>query len=144
MDSLKIAEKIKTLRIEQGITQEAFADKIGMGASAYAKVEQGITQITIDRLTQFAKALNVGLHELLDLQTTHYYVCFEKDFGKTNDEFGGVITWRVYEYLNLESALERKNKLNESSIINPNTERFVVIGSPKRITKANKNTFKIY
>lgn len=62
---LQAYQLIRVKRESLGMTQEVLAENIGMNPSAYAKIEQGTTQITIDRLKQIAKALQTSMSELL-------------------------------------------------------------------------------
>jgi transcriptional regulator with XRE-family HTH domain len=62
---LQAYQLIRLKRESLGMTQEVLAENIGMNPSAYAKIEQGTTQITIDRLKQIAKGLQTSMSELL-------------------------------------------------------------------------------
>ena len=143
MNNLLIAEKIKELRIAKNLTQSYVAKNVGLNDSAYSKIEQGITHITIERLYQIADCLKVSVSDLLELDNSYYYVCFEKDFGHYPDEFSGEIKYRVYEYTNLELALEKTQFLNENANINPNVERFICVSTSKKVTKLNKKNYKL-
>lgn len=143
MNNLLIAKKIKELRIAQNLTQSYIADKICINYSAYAKVENGTTHITIERLYKIAEILKVSVSDLLELDDSFYYVCFEKDFGHYQDEFSGEVKYRVYEYKNLELALEKTRYLNENANINPNVERFICVSTEKKVTKLNKKNYKL-
>ncbi|GAB5046924.1 helix-turn-helix domain-containing protein [Thermodesulfovibrio sp. TK110] len=56
---MKIGETIKKLRKAKGISQMELADKIGITYQQLQKYEKGKAKITIERLIDIAKALDV-------------------------------------------------------------------------------------
>ncbi|EDM38883.1 hypothetical protein PBAL39_22460 [Pedobacter sp. BAL39] len=57
--------KIRSLRQRQMKGQNAIAQNLGISIAAYAKIEKGITDINISRLTQIAALFNVKPEILL-------------------------------------------------------------------------------
>lgn len=56
---MTIYERIKALREQQGISQQALAEKVGYKtASAVNKIELGLRDINQNKIMAFAKALN--------------------------------------------------------------------------------------
>jgi len=58
---------IRRVREEAGYTQEAFADSIKVHRNYMGSVERGETNITLDRLEQIARGLDISLGELFKL-----------------------------------------------------------------------------
>jgi transcriptional regulator with XRE-family HTH domain len=56
---------IKQIRESKKITQEEVARKIGISQNAYSKIENNLTQLTINHVKQISLALNVSPLELL-------------------------------------------------------------------------------
>jgi transcriptional regulator with XRE-family HTH domain len=56
---------IKKIREQKRITQEDVARKIGISQNAYSKIENNITQLTINHVKQISVALEVSPLELL-------------------------------------------------------------------------------
>lgn len=56
--------RVRELRRERGLTQEAFAEKLQMLTPNYARIEQGRANVTVDTLARVARALGV---EVVDL-----------------------------------------------------------------------------
>jgi transcriptional regulator with XRE-family HTH domain len=56
--------RIRELRRQRELTQEALAEKLGMLTPNYARVEQGRANVTVDTLVRIAHALDVELIEL--------------------------------------------------------------------------------
>jgi transcriptional regulator with XRE-family HTH domain len=57
--------KLKQLRELKNFTQEHMAQQLGLTTRAYSKIESGETQLTINRLNEIAKILEVDPIEAL-------------------------------------------------------------------------------
>lgn len=58
------ANRIKTLRHQQGLSQEKFALKIDMDRTYYASVEAGKRNVSIKNIKKIADGFGVSLEEL--------------------------------------------------------------------------------
>lgn len=65
----RVSSRIKELRIRKNISQSYIAQSLGLTVSAYNRIENNKTQLTIHNLYQIATALKVGIEELLQLKT---------------------------------------------------------------------------
>jgi transcriptional regulator with XRE-family HTH domain len=63
---LEVGAKIKKLRDLKGLTQTEMAEKLHLSLNAYGKVEREETELSISRLQEIAKILEVTIYELLD------------------------------------------------------------------------------
>ncbi|QTE39504.1 helix-turn-helix domain-containing protein [Mucilaginibacter gossypii] len=59
-----IAEKIKNLRVQTGLTQEDFAHKIGISRSNLAQIETGKTNPTFEAIGAICSAFNIDANYL--------------------------------------------------------------------------------
>jgi transcriptional regulator with XRE-family HTH domain len=68
----KLGRRIAELRRERGFTQEAAAEKLGMLAANYARIEQGRQNLTIDTLLRITRMLggDVTIADLFAPPTT--------------------------------------------------------------------------
>lgn len=57
--------KIKQIRELKNFTQEYVAQKLGLSTRAYSKIETGETQLTINRLNEISKVLEIEPMQLL-------------------------------------------------------------------------------
>ncbi len=55
--ALKVAKRIKAIRLEKGMTQSDVAAKADLNTNHYAKVERGEIRPTIETYERIAKAL---------------------------------------------------------------------------------------
>lgn len=60
------AHNIKKLREERGLSQEAFADLVGLHRTYVGSVERAERNISIDNVEKIAAALNVSPGSLLE------------------------------------------------------------------------------
>jgi transcriptional regulator with XRE-family HTH domain len=96
---MEIHDKIRTIRISKGFTQEYIADKLNIDAVNYGRIERGQTKITIDRLIKIA--------EIFDVKVIDF-------FSETNfiAKQNGLLE-KIYETENqiLQELLNIKNKI---------------------------------
>ena len=63
----KIGDKIKEVRIKNGLSQEQLAKELGYTSkSTITKLETGVNNISVDKLELFAQKFNVVIDELFD------------------------------------------------------------------------------
>ncbi|MGL4768461.1 MAG: helix-turn-helix domain-containing protein [Formosimonas sp.] len=60
----RFGQKIKTMRLATGLTQEAFADKCGFVRPYMSRIETGIANPSLDAIDILAVALGVSVEEL--------------------------------------------------------------------------------
>jgi transcriptional regulator with XRE-family HTH domain len=59
-------KRVRTIRSEQGFSQEAFADAVGLHRTYIGAIERGEQNVSIDNIVLIAKALKVSLSRLFD------------------------------------------------------------------------------
>jgi len=64
----KIGERIKLLRIEAGLSQEKLSFECNLDKTYIGSVERGERNIAIINLSKLAKALNVSISKLLEIE----------------------------------------------------------------------------
>ena len=62
---LKIAKKLKAVRIAKRLTQLQLSEKAGISANYYAKVERGEATPSLDTFAKIIKALGVKSSDIL-------------------------------------------------------------------------------
>lgn len=63
---VKIGEKIRTIRLDKGLSQEALALQSGIDRSYLGGIERGQHNVAVINLEKIAQALEVPLHCLLE------------------------------------------------------------------------------
>ena len=66
MITAKIGKRIRELRMKTGLSQEKFAQKIGMDRTYFASVELGKRNISIINIEKIANGLEISLSQLID------------------------------------------------------------------------------
>ncbi|WP_370033725.1 helix-turn-helix domain-containing protein [Flavobacterium sp. 28YEA47A] len=84
---MKIGEKLRLLRKLKGYTQETMAGKLNMERRSYANLENDVTKIDMERITQIAEVYGIELDELLAFDESKV---FEKCFNKNIESFFSV------------------------------------------------------
>lgn len=62
----RLGQRIRAVRAETGISQEALADDAGVDRSYMSGVERGVRNLSVLKLAAIARALGVRLQDLLD------------------------------------------------------------------------------
>ncbi|WP_071822521.1 helix-turn-helix domain-containing protein [Xenorhabdus bovienii] len=62
-------QRIRYLRKEAGMSQEAFADKCGLDRTYISGIERGIRNPTLEIIYVIANGLQIELNELFNLET---------------------------------------------------------------------------
>lgn len=65
---MNTGEKIRQIRLLKGFSQENMADMLGISATAYGDIERNKTELTISRVTEISRILNVSIVDLLDIE----------------------------------------------------------------------------
>ena len=61
-----LGQAIRSIRIDQGLTQEAFALKAGIDRSYYGAIERGEFNVTMDTLVKISRTLAVRVSEITE------------------------------------------------------------------------------
>lgn len=85
--TMKINEKIRQLREQRQLSQEAMADKLGMSVTGYAKIERGEVRSNLPRLEQISEVLDIDICELLAFgeHGKVYFNNSDNDFSNSNN-----------------------------------------------------------
>lgn len=62
----RVGNRIKKMRGEKGVSQEALADTVGIDRSYMSGIERGVRNVSILKLRDVARALKVPIRALLD------------------------------------------------------------------------------
>lgn len=63
----QIGKNIQRVRMRKGYTQETFSELMGVSWSYVAKIESGILNLSIGKITELANYLKVDINELLEI-----------------------------------------------------------------------------
>ena len=75
---MNTGEKIRQIRLMKGFSQENMADMLGISTTAYGDIERNKTELTISRVTEISRILNVSIVELLDIELHRIDFSMEK------------------------------------------------------------------
>lgn len=64
----KFGEKVREVRLKQGLSQEALAEKAGVHRTYIGMIERAEKNITLINIQKIAIALDIALNELLTLE----------------------------------------------------------------------------
>ena len=56
--------RVRQLRTERGLTQEEFADLVGLDRTYISGIERGVRNVGLLNIERIAKGLGVALHDL--------------------------------------------------------------------------------
>lgn len=97
-----IERKIRQIRELRGYSQEYMAAQLNLSTRAYSKIESGETQLTINRLNEICKILNVSPQELLGFDAK---IIFNNNL--TEQKGGKFIAYNNTEIKQIQELYER-------------------------------------
>lgn len=56
----KVGERIRIARLSRGFSQQNVADELGITVAAYSNIERGVTDVSVTRVFQIARILQVN------------------------------------------------------------------------------------
>lgn len=121
---MKVGEKLKILRKLKGYTQEDVAEKLNIERRTYANLENNITKIDIDRMSDIAKIYGIEVKELLNFNEDKVFTnCFNNDgfFSAEKVYSGSTEEERKYfmeQMQTLVSSFNEERKMFMEIIIN--------------------------
>ncbi|HHA2503891.1 helix-turn-helix domain-containing protein [Stenotrophomonas maltophilia] len=69
---LKIGQALRARRSQLGISQEAFADSIGMHRAYYGRIERGGTNLTVGTLGRVTSGMELSIGQLFTSIESQY------------------------------------------------------------------------
>lgn len=64
-----IAERIKLIRMQKEISQSKIAKALNLTTTAYCRIENNQTQLTINNLFKISEVLNSSIQELMNIKS---------------------------------------------------------------------------
>ena len=94
--SIQIGEKIKELRIRNGLTQEELADRAELSKGFISQLERDLTSPSISTLEDILQCLGVEIKDFFDEETETQVVFTEEDYCiKEDQELNNTIKWII-------------------------------------------------
>lgn len=69
---------LRSLRVQKGLSQENMAYDLNISVTAYSKIERGLTNISLSRLSQIARTLGVSMASLIEYYDDEEYFIYDK------------------------------------------------------------------
>ena len=104
MDQIKLGAFLKTLRKEKNLTQEQFAEQLGVSGRTVSRWETGTNMPDISLLVEIAEFYNISVTELID---------GERKSGEMNEEVKNAAD-KMADYAGTEKAAIIRNIRNHS------------------------------
>ncbi len=99
-----VLSRIQELRKQRGYSLENMADELDLSHSAYYKLENNQSRLTVERLIEISKILNTSLSDLFNEPSTKIY-------NQHNNKDSTVIAHQEFEHFN-----EKDKQLTEKMI----------------------------
>lgn len=106
--------KIKHLRELRNFTQEFIAHSLGLSQRAYSSIENGKTQLTIERLKEITQILNVSIGDILDIESQTTY---NNNFNNHAAENKGSLIFKKDDIEELKNLYDRIIKGKDDEIL---------------------------
>lgn len=80
IDYITVGNKIRTLRIRQGLSQFQLSEMIDVSPPYISNIENGVKNASIETLVKIANALQVSIDELLDNNLNNKLIASARTF----------------------------------------------------------------
>jgi transcriptional regulator with XRE-family HTH domain len=115
------SNNLRLHRLRKGLSQEEFAEKIGISRSTLSKIENGSLDIKISLLQKIMSELDIGFNDVFEqtiyLSDSDHFTNQESNYFVTRDEIIAIDRIREHEvvYKDLVHNTNRFIKRNEFS-----------------------------
>ncbi len=101
---MNLAENLKRIRKENNLSQEEFAEKLGVSRQSVSKWESNSAYPEMDKLIQISNIFNIGIDELInkDIREVREDKQSKINIQKTIDDFLEFITKSVDMFINMK------------------------------------------
>lgn len=94
--SIQIGEKIKELRIRNGLTQEELADRAELSKGFISQIERDLTSPSISTLEDILQCLGISVSDFFANEKDEQIVFGEEDYFEKDDAAdGNIIEWII-------------------------------------------------
>jgi len=107
---MQIAEKLKLIRHAKKWSQEEIAHRLNMSPSAYGSIERGETKLSLERLEEIAKVLEIDVIQLLSSTEKNIF-----NFGGTYSN--NCQNWYSNDHLSSKKITELQHELEKSHLL---------------------------
>jgi transcriptional regulator with XRE-family HTH domain len=98
---MTIGDKIRKVREIKGLKQEWVAGQLGLSVTAYGNLERGESQVTVERLEEIAKILEVDAMDIMGISDSNIFQHFTQQAGVVGNNYGHVVSSEVEAYRTL-------------------------------------------
>ncbi len=109
IDYKTVGARIRKVRMEHDLTQEALAELVGISTSHVSNIETGTKQISLSTLIKLANALKVSVDELLFDNVIHSNTKYEKEIMRYLDDCSDYEIRHIIDLIIATKASIRKN-----------------------------------
>jgi transcriptional regulator with XRE-family HTH domain len=118
----KVPKNIRKFRELKDLTREDMAAYLEMSSSGYAKIEQGIVDVSIRKMEQIASILKVEAKQLMEFEVNQVFNSDEKESKSNTDASGNHqpnnFDSDFYYLEKLVQSLERENEMLRKQLEN--------------------------
>jgi transcriptional regulator with XRE-family HTH domain len=111
---------LRCLRVKKGLSQENMAYELKISVTAYSKIERGLTGISLERLNQVAKCLEMSMTSIIEFYEREEGTVFQKksqeqsNYVNASEYNESTILFMETRILELEESLRLLAKTVES------------------------------
>lgn len=104
---------MRLVRLSKNLSQESVADELGLSVSAYSNMERGTIDITINRLMEVSRILEVNWLRLIDPDKESTIAVFhdaQEGYATSGKTFSGMDIEKELRSIRLELEKLKKRK----------------------------------
>lgn len=111
---LNYHERVRKLREFRNYTQEYMAEQLNLSQRAYSSLENGKTQLSVERLVDICKLLDVSIGEILDIENQNIY---NNNFNNNAENNHGNLIFKKDDFEEQRKLYERIIEMKDNEIL---------------------------
>lgn len=111
---LNYHEKVRKLREFRNYTQEYMTEQLNLSQRAYSSLENGKNQLSVERLVDICKLLDVSIGEFLDIENQNIY---NNNFNNNAENNHGNLIFKKDDFEEQRKLYERIIEMKDNEIL---------------------------
>ena len=112
---ITVGNKIRKIREIKNLKQDYMAEQLGISVTAYGNIERGDTDVSMERLEQISKILDLSVQDILSFDEKKVFNVMHNQVVNNTGAETGIINYHEFSE-RLQKLYEENNQLLQDKI----------------------------